>query len=79
MDPEEIEQLCTSIIIEVVADIPSNVEENNANPDQLASPNKPANQQQQELLPENVSAKCYRIEMIVGCFKILYWGVFPDC
>ena len=59
MDPEEIEQLCTSIIIEVVADIPSD-EESNANPDQLASPKKPANQQQQELLHENVSAKCYR-------------------
>ena len=71
MDPEEIEQSCTSIINEVVDDTPSDVEENNANSDQLASPNKPANQQQKELLPENVSAKCYRIEMIVGCFKIL--------
>ena len=56
MDPEEIEQSYTSIINEVVDDTPSDVEENNGNSDQLASPNKPANQQQQELLPEYVSA-----------------------
>ena len=63
MDPEQIEQLCASIINEIIDDIPmhSDVEENNADPDQLAAPNKPANQQQQELLHENVSAKCYML------------------
>ena len=56
MDPEQIEQLCASIINNIVDDIPmyNDVEGNNANPDQLAAPNKPAKQQH-----ENVSAKCY--------------------
>ena len=47
MDPEQIEH--------------SDVEASNVDPDQLAAPNKPAKQQQQELLHENVtvSAKCY--------------------
>ena len=79
MDPEEIEQLCASIINKIVGDIPmhSDVEENNANPDQLAAPNKPAKQQQQELLHENVtvSAKCYMSIVYSRWFQdfVMWW------
>ena len=70
MDPEEIEQLCASIINRIVNDIPMHfdAEENNADSVQLAAPNKQANQLQ-ELL--HVSAKCYRFCNVVFFLRLL--------